>query len=95
MSDLILDPPHSLQACLHISYGFHLFSVDKKPEVWRHMPAKREREVIDGGKKKLIPAVPRHWVKVPNMASIPRDDARQEIIEAWAQYSEWNNAYAR
>ncbi len=83
---LQLDPPHQIEAAIVQSYGFFVWRIDGKPEVWRRVPFKKKTEKSD--------AVPQHWQRFLTIGSIPRVDAMQELASAWKQDCEWREAYA-
>lgn len=93
MESLILDPPHMVNAALAVAWRYHLWLINGEPEVWHHVPFKRER--LDKKTGKEIPEVPAHWVRIISIDAISRLDAKQELHSAWKQDAEWREAYAK
>ena len=87
-----LDPPCQLTAAIAVAYRYHLWSIGGQPEVWHHVPYKREG--LDKKTNKVIPAIPPHWAKIPALADIPRLDAKMDLTAAWDEYRSWSAAYS-
>jgi len=85
MNELQTEIPRPFMACVAVAYGFHLWRLDGKPEVWRRVPFKPERNGDD--------ATPAHWVKIPSLDDISRQDARMELKAAWEEAEDWRKAH--
>jgi len=85
MTELQTGIPRPFMSCVAVAYGFHLWSADGKPEVWRHhafKPATKDRDALSA-----------HWTRVPALDDISRQDARMELKAAWAELESWRKAH--